>query len=207
MKFFQEDYIKNFPDFYSKDKNSNNYKLMQLLKYDRDKFLGILKEIDDSLDLEKATGYTLNLYGDMISQNRGLANDSQYLFMIKTKLARNRVNSDYKSIAKCICLILDCMPSDIYIEELPNSKVRLGDIPIDKIIKADITPNQFTQIIKSMLPAGITLETSVYSGTFAFSDVENEETMDAGFCQNEGDNYGGYFGMLSDEENEKVLPI
>lgn len=207
MKFFQENYIKNFPDFYSKEKNSNNYKLMQLLEYDRNKFLSVLKEIDDSLSLEGSKGYTLNLYGDMVNQNRGLANDAQYLFLIKTKIARNRVNSDANSIVDCICKILDCKPTEIYIEELPNLRVRLSDIPIEKILKADITPNQFTQIIKSLLPAGIVLDVSVYSGSFAFSNEEYEKTRDAGFCQNEGDDYGGFLGMLSDEDDEKILPV
>lgn len=208
MKFFQEEFIKNFPDCYNKQPTSNNYKLMELLKYDNEKFRMVLQELADSLNLENATGYTLNLYGDMVGQNRGLANDEQYKVLIKTKLTRNRCNADYKSIVNCVCQILNCSPSDILLEEIENQcAVRAEFVPLEKILAADLTPSQFTQILNSLLPAGITLESSLYSGTFMFSDSEMEASTDAGFCQNEGEDYGGYFGILSDDESTVVLPI
>ena len=208
MKFFQEDYIKNFPDFYNKKQTSNNFKLMQLLQYDAEQFRAVLQELENSLSLDDATGYTLNLYGDMVGQNRGLATDEQYLVLIKTKQARNSCKADYKSIVSCLCRILNCEPKEILLEELENQcAVKLADIPLEKLLAADLTANQFTQILKSLLPAGVRLEGSLYSGTFTFSDAEMEASTDAGFCQNEGDDTGGYLGVLSDDATEIVLPI
>lgn len=208
MKFFQEEYIKNLPDCYDKSRGSNNYKLMQLLKYDDDTFRQVLQELLDSLSLDDATGYTLDMYGQMAGQNRGLATDEQYLVLIKTKQERNRCNADYKSFVRCICRILNCNPSEILLEEMEAPcTVRMVHVPLGNILAADLTPGQFTQLLKSLLPAGITLENSLYSGTFAFSNIELEASTDAGFCQNEGDDNGGYFGVLSDDENETVLPI
>lgn len=208
MKLFQDDLIKNLPDCYNKKPTSNNYKLMQLIQYDRDKFKEELEILWNSLDIDKADTYTLNLYGDMVGQQRGLADDEKYRILIKTKIARNMCCGDYNSIVQCICQILNCSPSEVLIEEKEEPcVVEATKIPLGKIIEAEMTATQFTQILKTLLPAGISLNTSVYGGTFEFSDLEYEASQTAGFCQNEGDNYGGYFGVLSEEENQTVLPI
>lgn len=208
MKFFQQPLIKNLPDCYNKDTHSNNYKIIQLLEYDAESFRSVLQELADSLDLDNAKGYTLNMYGDMAGQKRGKATDEQYLVMIKTKQERNRCNADYKSIVRCLCRILNCQPSEILLEETETSgSIKASFVPLEKILAADLTTGQFTQLLKSLLPSGINLESSLYSGTFAFSDAEMEASTDAGFCQNEGDNYGGFFGVLSDDESETMLPI
>lgn len=208
MKLFQDELIKNLPDCYNKNPNSNNYKLMQLIQYDRDRFKEELEDLWNSLDLDKADTSTLNLYGDMVKQQRGLLDDDKYRILIKTKIARNMCCGDYRSIVNCICQILDCTPSDVHIIEKDEPCViYASQIPLRKIIEADMTATQFTQILKTLLPVGITLDASVYGGTFEFSDLEFEASQTAGFCQNEGDNYGGYLGVLSEEENQTVLPI
>ena len=207
MKLFQDDLIKNLPDCYNKERNSNNYKLLQLIKYDSDKYRDLLNELFECLDLDSAKGYTLNLFGEMVGQKRGLATDEQYLILIKTKIARNRCKGDYLSIVDCLCRILKCKPSDILVENDDKpATVKIAKIALDTILLADMTPSQFTQLVKSMLPAGVALESSVYAGTFTFSDSEDEASMTEGFCQNEGDDYGGYFGVLSEDNAGTVLP-
>lgn len=209
MKFFQEDYIKNLPDCYNKRTSSNNYKLCQLLKYDEEKFRKTLSELDDSLDLDKASGYTLDLYGQTVGQNRGQTTDAQYRILIKTKIERNRCNGSYKSIVDCICRALNCSPSDVLIEEqTAPCTVKLSKISLEAILKADFTPFQFSQIVKSLMPAGVTLEGSVYAGTFEFADGENVQSTTAGFRATETDEtMGGYLGALSDDSEQTVLPI
>ena len=208
MKQFQDEYIKNLPDCYNKEKTSNNYKIMQLLKYDDDKFRDVLGELFDSLDLNKARADTLRLYGEMVGQNRGLSTDEQFLILIKTKIARNTCNGTYQSVVDCICRILNCKPSEILLEEHTSpATVVLSNVPLGTIIAAGLTPNQFTKMIESLLPAGIILENSLYNGTFCFAVGEGEASETEGFCQNEGDDTGGYFGVLSGEETDVVLPI
>ncbi len=209
MKFFQEDYIKNLPDCYNKKTSSNNYKLCQLMKYDKEKFRQTLLELDDSLDLEKASGHTLDLYGQTVGQNRGITTDAQYRVLIKTKIERNRCNSSYKSIINCICRALNCNPSDVLITEQPTPcTVMLRNVSLETVLKADFTPYQFSQIIKSLMPAGVDLEGSVYAGTFEFADGENVASTTAGFRETETDEtMGGYLGALSDDGEQITLPI
>lgn len=209
MKFFQENYIKNLPDCYNKNTSSNNYKIFQLLKHDEESFRKALSELADSLDLDKASGFTLDLYGQTVGQNRGQTTDAQYLILIKTKIEKNRCSGNYESIVNCICRILNCEPSDVLIEE-QNAPcvVKLSKISLDAILNADFTPSQFTQIVKTLLPVGITLETSVYEGTFEFADGENVASTTAGFRATETDEtMGGYFGALSNDNGQSILPI
>lgn len=208
MKLFQDDLIKNLPDCYNKEHTSNNYKLMQLIQYDRDKFKAVLNELWQSLDIDNADSYTLDLYGEMVGQQRGLATDEQYVLLIKTKVARNHCCGDYNSILETVCRILNCSPSDVLFEEEQEPcAIVAKKIPLETIIHADLTPSQFTQILKSLLPVGVRLEASVYEGTFVFASIEGETSVDGGFCQNEGDTTGGYFGVLSSEQSETILPI
>ena len=208
MKLFQQDYVKNLPDRYNKEKTSNNYKIMQLIGYDDVNFQALLQELSDSLNLDSARGYTLNLYGDMVGQNRGKANDAQYLLLIKGKNARNHCTGTNPSIVECLCMILGCEPSEILLEDSENpANAVLTKVPLGNIIASDFTPQQFTQLVKTLLPVGVGLETSLYEGTLEFSDSEEEMSDTKGFCQNEGDTTGGYFGMLNSDEDETILPI
>ena len=208
MKLFNEDLIKNLPDYYDKSKTSNVYKFLQLIGYNYGKLKDTSQELDDSLDLEKATGYTLDLYGAMVGQNRGLATDDQYRIMIKTKIERNRCDGSYPGITNCICRILNCKPSEIYLEDSDNDcAVSIEQIPLAAIIGAEFSPSQFTMILKSLMPAGVALESGLYSGTWEFADTENSYAPDNGFTQSEGGNIGGYFGVLSDSSDDAVLPI
>lgn len=123
MKRFDENYIKNLPDCYNKDPTSNHSKIMQLLRYDDDNFRSLLEELLDSLDLDKARGHTLDLYGEMVGQNRGVATDEQYLVLIKAKIERNRCEANIQSIANALCRTLNCEPSEFC---LKDSDRRIG---------------------------------------------------------------------------------
>ena len=48
MKFFDDDLVKNLPDAYRKDSESNNYKILQIEKYSMDEFRKTLNEIYES---------------------------------------------------------------------------------------------------------------------------------------------------------------
>lgn len=208
MKLFQENHIKNLPDCYNKEKTSNNYKILELSKKNVNAFRECLISIDNSLSLDNAKGATLDLYGDLVGQKRGLATDEQYILLIKTRIMRNLVNGSYKSITDALRAILNCSNSQIFIEETNTPcKVKISKLPLKSILEADLTTAQVTEIIKTIMPVGITFENIVYDGTFEFSNVENEYDETAGFCDVEGGTIGGYLGALSASTDETVLPI
>lgn len=208
MKLFQETLIDNLPDCYKKDKGSNNYKLLELSKKNVDAFRECLISIENSLNLNNARGATLDLYGKLVGQSRGLATDEQYILLIKTRIMRNLANGSNKGVVGALCAALNCKQSQVHITDTDNPCEVLITVPLGSIIEAELTVKQFNQLVKSILPVGVVLSANtIYEGTFEFSAAENEQDETAGFCDVEGGTIGGYFGALSSEENETVLPI
>lgn len=208
MKLFQKEYIKNLPDCYRKDTSSNNYKLLQVAKESTDSFRDTLAEIADSLDLNNVTGKTLDLYGEMVGQSRGMANDEQYKMLIITRIMRNLSNGSHKGVVNALSSILNCDPSEISLidTEDKSCSVTMSNIDLRVVQAAGMSTSQFTQIIQTLLPVGVAIEPFNFDGTFAFSNVENEYDEEAGFSNAEG-TIGGYLGVLSRDTNDTILPI
>ena len=197
-EFITDNHVKNLPDIFCKSKDSNNFKLLELERLTVEEYRQTLRQLFDMIDLDNAKGKTLDLYGETVGQSRGRASDEQYILMIKAKLMQNLSNGSYPSVLNSMCTTFGCEPSQIYIEEsdIP-CKVNAVKLPLESIIKADITPEDTEKLIKSLLPVGVSLESYLYEGTFTFSDVEDEYKENEGFCDVEDGEMGGYFGIAS----------
>lgn len=206
--FNREDYAKNLPDAYRKDTDSNNSKILRIEKSALDALREAVSAIYDSLDLEKAAGETLDLYGEMVGQLRGKSVDSQYRMLIKTQIVRNLANGDYNGIVNLLSLIFGCSPTEIVLTELAQPcKVRLEALPFGVLNKALINVETAIEIIKEVLPAGVMLESAEFSGTFEFSGgttlVYDE---DKGFAD-EAQTIGGTLGYMYDAADSPALPV
>lgn len=203
-----ENHAQNLPDSYKKTTDSNNYKILEIERIATNNVRETLQEISNSRDLDKAKGKTLDLYGEMVGQARGLATDEQYLLLIKSRLMRNLSNGSYESIINSLCATFNCDPSEISIVEKDEPCVVQSIVlPLPMLVQAGLTLSQTNALIKSLIPVGVQLETALLEGTFMFSDSENEYDEEAGFCDVEGGTIGGYLGALSGETKEPILPI
>lgn len=206
-QFNRENLVKNLPDVYCKTDDSNNSKILQIEKHAMDKLREAIRATYESLDLDNATGATLDLYGDMVGQPRGKAIDSQYRLLIKTRIIRNLANGDYNGIVNLLSLIFGCSPTEIVLTELDEPcKVRMESMPIDILNATEINVDTAVQIIKELIPAGVMLESAEFTGTFEFSGgTELVYDADAGFADID-QTIGGYLGyMFSGDMPE--LPI
>ena len=172
--------------------------------------------INDILYIDNAKGKTLDLYGERVGQARGLANDEKYLLMIKAKIMRNLSNGSYPSILTALCQTFNCEPSQIFITDGEEPcTVNIVTLPLDVINKAGLSTNETVAIVKSLLPAGVTLSTFLFEGTFEFAATENEIDETKGFSdvgafatdENYDDVIGGYFGATQGDETDIILPI
>lgn len=196
---FNRDFpAKNLPDAYVKNQESNNAKILEVEKSAVDKLREAVSAIYDSLDIDKAYGKTLDLYGDMIGQERGMATDEQYRILIKNRMIRNYSDADYNSIVIAICATFNAKPSEIVLTELDEPcKVMLEGLPIAKINEANIDIGTAVMIVNGMLPAGVFMKSIELSGTFEFSGIDLEYDEEAGFAD-EAQEIGGYLGLISD---------
>lgn len=205
-RFNREKLAQNLPDAYSKGDNSNNAKILAIEKSASDSLRESLGAISDSLDIDKAYGRTLDMYGEMLGQLRGSATDEQLRVLIKNKVFRNFANSDYNSVVLAICATFDCKPSDIVLTETEEPcTVTLDGLPIHKLHESNIDINTAVRIINSLLPAGVHMEAMSFSGTFEFSGAEIVHDENAGFAD-EAQTMGGYFGLVSDNAGSS-LPV
>lgn len=206
-EFNFDNLAKNLPDCYKKDKDSNNYKILETERSATYELRTLLHNIESILDIDNATGATLDMYGKRYGQPRGQANDAQYITMIKSKIVRGLCNGSYKNIVDAICFTFGCNADDVCLSEMDiPMKVKLEKVPLDVIASSGFTAEQAQQIVQNLLPVTVILESVTFDGTFEFAETENEYDENAGFCDVEGGNIGGILGWASSEEGT-LLPI
>lgn len=212
MKYYNaSNHAKNLPDCYKQDVDSNNYKILEIERSAVESLREELRAIEDILSLDNATGSTLDLYGERLGQPRGIATDAQYRLLLKAKIARSLTTGTHDSLIRAIAQTFNCKPSDVVLRE-SNDPCVVEDfsVPLKIINSTGLSPSQTHQIIQSLLPAGVTLNSYLIEGTFCFGNGEKEYDASAGFALNEnagdGDD-GGYFGAAGLSTGNDTLPI
>lgn len=207
-EFYFENLAKNLPDVYKKGTNSNNYKILEIERTANIELREMLSKIESILDINNASGSTLDMYGKRFGQVRGSANDAQYKAMIKSKIIRGLSNGSYKSVVDAICYTFNCSSDDILLEEgdTPMS-ISVTKLPITQINEAGFTIQQAQKIIQNLIPVCVKLDSMMFDGTFEFSDKENEYDETAGFSESENGTIGGFLGWTDTDEQGSDLPI
>lgn len=196
------EYVDKLPDSYKKASSSNNYKLLQLEQSLVQGLRDDIEAVNAVLDIYSATGATLDLYGAMYRQVRGGLTDEQYRYAILQKAAQCMTEVDYDSIVNSVSVAFDVPASDFVMQETDNpAEVEVLNLPYSILLKAGITKQQMTQIIKAMLPAGVSLASLSLEGSFQFSAYGDEYDESAGFGSID-QTIGGYFGMLGEDETD-----
>lgn len=201
-------YIEMLPDSFAKDGGSNNQKLLSI-NYDAlAELSGDIASVYAMLDLNTASGKTLDLYGDMLDQTRGSLNDVQYRTLLRGIIAKNLCKGDYASVIEAVSLIFNCDKSEISFEELKNRicTVYARKLPYAVIVKSGFTAKQAIDIIDMVLPVTVRLDADNLEGTFEFGTVEHEKDELKGFGNIE-QTIGGFFGALFGFDDEIGLPI
>lgn len=203
---FNPDYVKNLPDAYRKDPDSNNAKILEIERDATASLRAAISGIYDSLDIDLATGNSLDLYGDMLGQKRGKATDAQYRIMLRNRIVRNFCNGDYNSVIQAISLVFECDPSEIQLVESEREPaVEIKGLPYTAINESGLSVEDAIKIIFDLIPAGVYAESVVFEGTFEFGTTDMEADGAKGFADLE-QTTGGYFGFAASGTSSD-LPI
>ena len=155
-EFNREDHARNLPDAYRKDESSNNRRILEIEKNATDKLREAVSAIFDSLDIDKATGSTLDLYGDMYGQARGSFTDEQYRLKIRQRIAMAFASTDYNSIVNALAGMIGAPTEEICLEDAAEGgNVDVTQFPYDTLQEAGFTVPQVREMIESLLPAGV----------------------------------------------------
>lgn len=201
-------YTRRLPDAFWKLESGANNKLLTLLENGLQGVYNDSEAIYESLDLSKASGKTLDLYGEMLGQKRGQMDDEKYRYLIRTKIARNTASGDYNSVLESLYMVFNASPGDIVIEEGDEPcTVNVTKFSVATLISAGFTSKQAIEMIQTLLPACIRVGGDVFfDGSFEFSASADEYDADAGFADLE-QTIGGYFGMMLGEDEDTPLPL
>lgn len=200
------DNVKRLPDSYRKDIGSNNDNMLKLNEIMGEEYSNDMQDVMDSLDISKATGVTLDLYGQMLGQKRGQLNDDQYRYMIYVRIARNISTGDINNIVTLISMILQADISLIKITEVFPAKIEVLSIPLGALILAGYSVEQMVALINLILPAGVSVATANFEGTFEFDEADDTYDELKGFAD-DAQTIGGYLGIDTGDISKFPLPI
>jgi len=107
-KEYADEIINKFPHMYKRDRESNNYFLLELyLEEIRQVSKGIY-ELLKSLDIMKATGYVLDKFGISFNLKRNTReNDEEYRKRILAEISRKSRNATFETIISVLKIIID----------------------------------------------------------------------------------------------------
>ena len=148
-------YAKNLPDAYRKDVNSNNYKILETEKRTQLKLEKDITDIFDSLDIWKATGKTLDLYGEIYNLSRKTMTDDAYRVFILMKVVQMRAGSDHASIVKALSSTLGMPVESLYMTDSEKGGSIDVSLPYDVFQSAGVTPQQAIDILRNLLAVGV----------------------------------------------------
>ena len=207
--------VKKLPDAYLKryedGSKSNHAKMLELNELQRDEFKEAMQQVLDSLDIDLATGATLDKFGETINQKRGSLNDEQYRIMLRFKIAKLLNKGDYNSLMSLSCFLLECEHGELVIQDVGNATVEIVSLPLTVPSKAGFTFSQVIDMVKELLPCGVNVAEANFVGTFELSDLDEDgnpiydETT--GFADNEPAAFGGYLGHVTADERDETGTI
>jgi hypothetical protein len=164
---------KLLPDAYKQDGNHKH--VLDLNEQARDEFIQAMNEVLDSLDLETASGSTLDMYGEIVNQKRGGLSDKAFRAMIKYKIAKYLSQGDYNTIMSLMKFLLNSEDGGFVMTDAGNASVAITKLPLTTMIDAGFTSHQVIQLIEEFLPAGVGINRLNFEGTFAFSSSDECE--------------------------------
>ena len=145
---YTDEIISRFPHMYRRDRESNNYFLLNLyLEEIRQASKGIY-ELLKSLNIMKAEGYALDKFGISFNLKRNMnENDENYRKRILAEISRKSKNATFETILNVLKIIIENYEQNIFIfkEGIIKDKVKNIDF---KVKNGSFNGNFETQFYK-----------------------------------------------------------
>ena len=191
--------LERITSVYTKAPNTNIYKLFQIISEEIQLNNDLLEKIRLYKDIDEAEGEALDRIGQNVQQNRNQEPDEKYRISLKIKIARNVSNGSIDAIVSIIAMILGTDESEIFLQEGhlfgEAALLKLYNMPLQTLIDAGITPEEFIERLGQITPAGVGFDDFLFLGTFEFGDTPLENNINQGFANNE-QTIGGFLGQI-----------
>ena len=205
-------YADRLPGGYCKEAGSVNERLLALPGGALEEAKKDLEMVEDAAELEKARGKTLDLFGKSLGMPRGALDDTQYRFLLKSRVARNFTAGSHESVMRSAMNMFGVGEGEIQLsdDEACSGVVRVRKLPFGVLQSLGLTGRQATRILKELIPAGVRLESDPFEGSFAFGDAWDEREEKAGFADHEDpemQTMGGFLGFVAGDDEAPPLPF
>ena len=202
---------KRLPDAYRKDPESNNWKLIALNEGAFADVKADIAAMEEALDMNIATGETLDLIGDSLLQHRGAMSDDQFRYIIRSRIARNFVGGDYESVLQSIRNVFLSPPQSIVLDDAGPGEVVITRLPFGELVKAGLSAYQAIELIEALLPVGVRVLAQNFEGTFTtVARYEPDDAAEKVGCSEavpEEERTGGYLGFAFGEDENTPIPL
>ncbi|MGA4517192.1 hypothetical protein ACPA0F_07880 [Solibacillus silvestris] len=202
--FNTKDIVSKLVDYFDKRPDSNISKLLGILSEE----IGQVKKTNETVmlwrNIDSAEGKTLDNIGSDVRIFRGSATDELYRLLIKAKIIRNLSDSTMDNIIRAIAMALSAQADEIKVTEKWHDEydpepltIKKISMPMSRVIGAGMSDEEFVQVVRHIIAAGIKIEEILLQGTFEFGD-ENENLYDPmrGFSDTNNPETGGYLGSV-----------
>ena len=202
---------KRLPDAYRKDPESNNWKLIALNEGAFADVKADIAAMEEALDMNIATGETLDLIGDSLLQHRGAMSDDQFRYIIRSRIARNFVGGDYESVLQSIRNVFLSPPQSIVLDDAGPGEVVITRLPFGELVKAGLSAYQAIELIEALLPVGVRVLAQNFEGTFTtvarYEPDDGAEKVGFSEAVPEEERTGGYLGFAFGEDENTPIPL
>ena len=131
-KEYTDKIISKFPHMYKRDRESNNYFLLELYLEEIRQASKGLYELLKSLDIMQAKGYALDKFGTSFNIDRNLReDDEEYRKRILAELSRKSKNSTFETIISVLKIIIENYEQNIFIFKEGIVKTNNKDIDLN----------------------------------------------------------------------------
>lgn len=194
--------IRKLPDAYDKRPESNNYKLLGLSEAGLNELHDDIATVLLATDIANSSGKTLDLFGEMLGKKRGSLDDDKYKYLLLTQIGQNTISGDFNSVLNAFIAMFSLSPGDVTYEDISieesetSGNIKVIKLPLKILNRAGFSTQQSIDLIRSVLPIGVGVESANFEGTFEFAETDTEYDETAGFGSLTDESIGGYFGAL-----------
>lgn len=192
-----EELAESLPEIFPRDKDSDNYKLFQVVGHEVDDTLDNVDAVDRATTVQHAdTVAQLDKLGEMVDVNPREGEKREHY--------RARVISEYQlvtcegsisDIINSVSTILDTDPSSVEYSELAEDLTFRILAPKDAIDSLELSDGEIAKIINDLSLAGGRIEVSTL-GTLEYVSESTYDDIQAG--NDSWSNYPGYDGLDAD---------
>ena len=131
-KEYTDEIINKFPHMYKRDRESNNYFLLELYLEEIRQVSKWIYELLKSLDIMKATGYVLDKFGISFNLKRNTReDDEEYRKRILAEISRKSRNATFETIINVLKIIIENYEQNIFIFKEGIVKINNKDIDLN----------------------------------------------------------------------------